>query len=599
MEDVIAFYEKTAGDCRLKSSRLQKLIHSLGTARLLIVIAAIATVWALWNIDRMALGGIIAAFIIPFIVLMIQHDRLAKRKAHCETLEQLCRNEIRGIAGDYSSFDGAPEYIDGDHPFSLDLDIFGDHSIFQSLNRTVTAQGKNSLAALFNNPPTGKDIVLLHQEAIRELSALVELRQSFCVEGLLSLSNAKEKDMQASQPAALGNIPHFGNKFWKAAAIILPVLWIFMVAGAATSFISWNIIGYFFLVSAFIAFFKVKTINRMHGTINRMEKILLAYSRLMKIIEETSFSAHMLASIRKSLTAHGITASQSIRRLSSFIGVLDQRGTLTGALLNIFTLRDIRACISIEKWIAHHGSHSEAWIESIATFDAFSSLAGFAYNHPDYTYPHLVGSFRLSAKEVGHPLIPVETCVRNDIRMERRPIFMIVTGANMAGKSTYLRTIGVNFILACIGVPVCAKSMEFYPTKLMTGLRTTDSLSGNTSYFMAELMRLKKIVESALAGEEVFVILDEILKGTNSVDKQKGSYAFIQKLLDLNVSGIIATHDLALASLRDKFPDNVEACCFEAEIDADSNLSFSYLLRNGVAANMNATILMRKMGITE
>ena len=189
-----------------------------------------------------------------------------------------------------------------------------------------------------------------------------------------------------------------------------------------------------------------------------------------------------------------------------------------------------------------------------------------------------------------------DKCVRNSINIEKRPSFIIITGANMAGKSTYLRTVGINYLLACIGAPVCASQMEVYPANLVTSLRTSDSLTDNESYFFAELKRLKLIIDKLEAGEELFIILDEILKGTNSMDKQKGSFALIKQFMTLRANGIIATHDLLLGTLADLYPHNINNYCFEADI-TNNELTFSYRMREGVAQNMNACFLMKKMGI--
>ena len=198
---------------------------------------------------------------------------------------------------------------------------------------------------------------------------------------------------------------------------------------------------------------------------------------------------------------------------------------------------------------------------------------------------------------MGHPLMPRQQCVVNDADIPQRPYFLIITGANMAGKSTYLRTIGCNYILACIGAPVCCSSLRIYPAHLMTSLRTRDSLANNESYFFAELKRLQQILERLKKGEEMFIILDEILKGTNSMDKQKGSFSLVKQLLKLKANGIIATHDLLLGELKQHFPNEICNYCFEADIQNDE-LTFFYKLREGIAQNMNACFLMQKMGIS-
>ncbi len=246
-----------------------------------------------------------------------------------------------------------------------------------------------------------------------------------------------------------------------------------------------------------------------------------------------------------------------------------------------------------------HGNDTDTWFGVLAEADALISMATFAVNHPDYTFPEVAASTCFRGEALGHPLIPQDRCVKNDIDIARKPYFMIVTGANMAGKSTYLRTVGVNHLLASVGLPVCAKRLTFFPGRLLTNLRTSDSLVNSESYFLAELKRLKMIIDRLESGEEgLLIILDEILKGTNSEDKQRGSLALMKRLVRLGGNGIIATHDLALGSLEQEFPQEISNWHFDAVLQ-DERLTFSYKLQEGVARNMNASFLMRTMGITE
>ena len=266
-------------------------------------------------------------------------------------------------------------------------------------------------------------------------------------------------------------------------------------------------------------------------------------------------------------------------------------------VLNGLFFWELRQVMRIEQWKEEHAADLTQWLNAVGRMDAYCSLATFAYNHPDYVYPTISQHpFCLKAEALGHPLMDRDKCVRNGISIEKRPFFIIITGANMAGKSTYLRTVGVNYLLACIGLPVWSRQMELYPARLITSLRTSDSLTDNESYFFAELKRLKLIIDKLQAGEELFIILDEILKGTNSVDKQKGSLALIRQFVNMNTNGIIATHDLMLSSLAESFPKYIRNHCFEADI-TDNELTFSYRMRDGVAQNMNACFLMKKMGI--
>jgi DNA mismatch repair ATPase MutS len=336
----------------------------------------------------------------------------------------------------------------------------------------------------------------------------------------------------------------------------------------------------------------------MQELYGRKMKVLASLSPLIRTFEERAVQAPLLKAV-KQLLVNGKAASKEVGRLVKLLDALDQRGNvLLTFLLNGLFFWELRQAIKIEHWKEKTAPHLPQWLEAVKKIDALCSLSTFAYNHPEYAYPTIDSApFPLTIKAAGHPLMDAKKCVRNDFGMSQSPYFIIVTGANMAGKSTYLRTIGVNYLLACIGCPVCGKEMSLHPNQLITSLRTSDSLSENESYFFAELKRLQLIIRKLHNGEKLFIILDEILKGTNSVDKQKGSLALIEQLIRLQTNGVIATHDLLLGTLKETFPANIRNYCFEADI-VDNELHFSYRLREGIAQNMNACFLMNKMGIT-
>lgn len=596
MENVYSYYENNIRAYSQRVEGLRKRIHLYGTIRLALVLAAIVSVWFLRSQDWKWIAGSLVAYSIPFAVLMWYHAILFHKKIQAEALITLCRNELKGLDYDFGAFDGAPEKADANHPFSLDLDIFGPHSFFQSVNRTVTHPGKELLAEWILNPLTDKQQILQRQEAVRELSSLSQLRQQFYVNGIIYPGG--KNDMVLLSKLADTPVYFAGSWFWRAAIWVVPVVWVSLFIGLGIGALSPVVFSSLFCLSFIVAYSKLKHINSLHNTVNKMEKLFATYSLLMKSIEGDTYKSSLLTDISGKLVCGKVSASQAIKKLSSHIGILDQRGTLTAVLLNIFTFRDIRACISLEKWMLTYGREASAWFGSLARFDALCSLAGFAFNHPDYVYPVIAGSyFRMSGKGLGHPLIKRDVCVKNDIAIEKSPWFLIITGANMAGKSTYLRTVGINYLLSCIGAPACAEELEVYPAKIVTSLRTSDSLAGNESYFFAELKRLKMIIDRLKDGEELFIILDEILKGTNSIDKQKGSIALMKQLVTYKSCGIIATHDLALGSLEEEFPNQIKNYRFEADITGNE-LTFTYKLREGIAQNMNATFLMKRMGIT-
>lgn len=596
MEKVYAYYRKNIEAYTRRSNSLKKKIHMAGTIRLALVVGAAVTLWLCKGEGWQLLTAIAAAYLLPFAALMLWHNRLSWQKTYAETLLKLNRDELKGLDYDFSAFDGAADKCSGEHPFSLDLDLFGERSLFQSINRTVTIQGRDRLADWFSNPLTDKTEILNRQEAIRNLASHTHRRQHFYVTGSSHKGSRNDLDMLA----ALSSEQNYflDSTLWKVLIWVVPALWIVLVAGNLLGVVSGAITGLFFPFSFLIAYARTKQINQLYNSVNKMEHIFAIYSELMKCIEGDKFQSQLLSDLSQQLGGNKQTASAAIQQLSVYIGALDQRFSLAGLLLNLFYLRDTRHALLLERWKAHHKGNIARWLDALAQFDALSSLGGFAFNHPDYVYPNIAEAyFCMEGRGLGHPLLRRDVCVKNDIEIRKNPWFLIITGANMAGKSTYLRTVGVNYLLACIGAPASADSLTVYPAKMVTSLRTSDSLAGNESYFFAELKRLKMIIDRLHDGEEMFIILDEILKGTNSIDKQKGSLALMKQLVACKACGIIATHDLVLGTLEEEFPNQIKNYRFEADI-TDGELSFSYSLREGIAQNMNACFLMKKMGIT-
>jgi predicted ATPase len=597
MEKLIRFYENQIKSCTDIRERLKKKIYHLGTIRLLWVVGMLVTLWLCQNESWMVWGGIILAFALPFIALMVYHAKLFDKKAYAESMLQLNTNELKGIDYDFSAFDGAPELTDAQHSFSLDLDLFGDQSLFQSLNRTVTSVGKSCLSTWFTQPLTNKTDILYRQHAIQEMTDKTMFRQHFYVTGISQEKNRKDI-LQLKSLTDRSYVVFSQSLLWKTLIWLMPACWLALLAGMLWAGVPFGAFAIMFCVSFLVANLRGKTIHTLYKSVDKMEKLLLTYSHLMKQIEQESFQSDWLKETQHLLATQEVRASQAIKRLSRIIGALDQRFSIAGLLLNVFYLRDTRQAILLEQWLKTNATHFDAWFESLSRIDALCSLSGFAFNHPDYIYPTIADTyFCMEGKSLGHPLLDRRRCVQNDINISKTPYFSVITGANMAGKSTYLRTIGINFLLACMGAPVCAESLTVYPAHLVTSLRTADSLSANESYFYAELKRLKMIIDRLNAGEELFIILDEILKGTNSKDKQKGSLALMRQLIAKKACGIIATHDLLLGALEQDFPNEIKNYHFEADITNDE-LSFTYRLREGIAQNMNASFLMKKMGIT-
>jgi DNA mismatch repair ATPase MutS len=340
----------------------------------------------------------------------------------------------------------------------------------------------------------------------------------------------------------------------------------------------------------------IKKINRLLQFINQTQSVFQQYKALIGLIEKTTFKSEKLQQIQSDFNSDDQQASQLIHRLTRMIDSLEQRNNLLmGIFLNGFLLWDIRFCYQIEKWISQHGSKVEKWLDHINEMEAQNSLANFAYNHDDYAYPKLSDQHQLKVKNLIHPSLDQQKAVGNHLTISSDDFF-IITGANMAGKSTFLRSIGTLIIMANCGLPAAADYCEYQPIKLISSMRTADSLAGEASYFYAELARLKKIIDK-IDQEPYFIILDEILKGTNSEDKAKGSQKFVERLVKTKSTGLIATHDLSLCKVADAY-QKVSNLHFDAQIIKDE-LYFDYQLKEGICKNMNASFLLRKMKIVE
>lgn len=593
MEDVKNYYGILAKDANIAIQLLTKKIWWIGSFRFLTILAGGIGIWMFWGNIPLVVGIFVVSLII-FLLLIKVHERYFKMRGLQKNYVKIAQDNERRLKLDLNGLATGEEYIDTRHPYSYDLDIFGKKSIFSLLDTTCYAGGAKRLANYLAQPSEIIDDIANHQEAIKELREMNDLRNRFRAFGM-----EINKDLKGIV-AAVEELPKINmNPIWKYLTIIWFPIMIVGLLLMIFDVVSPMAFGGLFVVGVVIGTIQSKMITAKHKELTALVEEISSFSPLFEEIENGKFNSACLQNIQKSLSDGTLTASLATKELNNIVRNLDQRYNVVGLLiLNGFLLWDYKQMVAAQKWLEKSGESVFKWQDLLSTFDALSALATFSFNNPSYIFPELdkSGNTILEGENLGHPLISKERCVCNGVRNIKNGNFLVITGANMAGKSTYLRTIGVNYILASIGAPVFATKMEFTPVTLCTGLRTTDSLQENESYFFAELFRLRSIIERAEKGERIFVILDEILKGTNSVDKQKGSLGLIRKFVTHNVAGIIATHDLMLGTLADEFPDNVSNYCFEAAIKGDK-LEFSYQIHQGIAQNMNAYFLMRKMGI--
>lgn len=575
--------------------QVKKQIFRISMLRLALFIAGIAGVYFFFNQTTLLIAGICLTFL-PFFILVKVHNRLFIRKEWLETQARIIQEELQALSGDYSSFEDGKEYVNPEHPYSFDLDIFGRRSLFQSINRTCTFFGKVRLAEWLQNHLHEKTSIEKRQEMIREISEHTLFREQFRVAGLVHHGQSSDAEKIQAWSQSPAQYLHAG---WVKAFIWgVPVINSLLLITSLAGWTSFSWLGLSFGIFLVLSFGIIKRATYIQETYGKQLKSLNGYARLIALAKAEDWKSAGMQELMERFNLNGQSPIQALQQLSKELDRLDLRNNqflyvlLEGSIF--FQLQEI---VRIERWKARYGQHINEWLETVGKLDALCSLGTFAYNHPQYTYPELTEKpFCFLATQMGHPLMPASQCVKNDATIPSRPFFLIITGANMAGKSTYLRTIGVNYLLACVGTPVCCEKLKLHPNQLITSLRTSDSLSDNESYFFAELKRLKRIIDLLNQGQQLFIILDEILKGTNSMDKQKGSFDLIRQFMQLKANGIIATHDLLLGSLIKQFPEEIRNYCFEADIK-ENELTFSYKLREGVAQNMNACFLMKKMGI--
>lgn len=593
MESVEKYYRQIEGETDRQMSRVKRLIFRLSMGRLVLVVAVLALLY-IFRSDTTIFAGTLLMGVVMFVVLLIRHDRLFKQKAYLKTKKGLATAEIEALHHNYSSFRGGSEYAESKHSFAIDLDLFGEKSIFRSVNRAFTSEGERRLAFMLRQPLTDGEMIKHRQRAIQELSQKMDL-----ILHIRALAGVEDNSLGSNQSAEGGEPypPLFRGVVWKVLSWGVPVLFAILIMMNVFFRLSVEIVFLAWMSMVFIGLFlsaKIKKAVPGDGCMFFPS----FYIKVIKEIEQTTFMSIELQRLKQELLREE-AASEAIERFEKYRHHLELSFTLPMVVLfNPLILWNVMSYRKVSLWMHQHREKLHHWKSIVAEFDALSSWAVYAFNHPDYIFPHVDDSTILSAHGLGHPLILPRKLVRNDAHIPSRGSFMVITGANMAGKSTYLRTVGINFVLACCGSVVNASKMTFSPCHLVTNLRVEDSLTDGESYFYAELKRLKMIIDRLKEGKPLLIMLDEILKGTNSHDKQQGSLALMRQLTSWGGSGMIATHDLELAVLAKEFPSQIKNFCFEADIKGDK-LTFSYRKREGVAKNLNATFLMKQMGITE
>jgi DNA mismatch repair ATPase MutS len=535
--------------------------------------------------------------LVLFIIFTWFDSRLKVAIERCDRLIEICTHEINSLNGDFSSFDPGDEYIDPDHSYTYDLDLFGQRSLFHCLNRSVTIFGKNRLADYLKSAFQYKNHIIERQKAVRELSENQEFRQQMQLVFFGKKSNESDR-VEFIEWLKLDNALS-KNRLFNILRFSLPVITGGLIILSSMGQVVVQLPIMMVIIQLLVvSMFGRKTI-RVQALLTSKVETISKYAHFLLLIGNTNMNTPFLKELKRQLSHEGIEApSKILRQLFRLLNWMDTNlNIIASVILNGLFLFNLHLLAAVEKWKSSYSDVIPRWFAVIGEIDALASLANFTHNNPEYIFPEpSEEQFIFEAINLGHPLIPIDDCVTNTISITGWNQYCIITGANMSGKSTFLRTVGANYILAMLGAPVYATSFTFCPVILHSSIRTNDSLARKESFFYAELKRLKSIITELESGQRTFILLDEILKGTNSKDKQAGSIALLEQLIKYQSVGLIATHDLILGDLIRNYPRNIRNLCFEIQIVNDE-MSIDYKLQDGICQNLNATFLMKKMGI--
>ncbi len=571
----------------------EKKANRIGMLRLFAILIALGSVAYHLKFGSSYLLIVAAVCVALFLVLIKVHDKIKKQLQLFQALRDINLEEIKIQQRDFNWRDGGDDFADAHHLYAYDLDIFGKSSLFQYIQRTATPQGRKCMASLLKNEAQSFDI-REQQEAVKELTPAIDWRQKFYARARIADDLRKlEVELIKWCKSDSNDIP----MLTKLIGFIGPILFIASLAAfISTKSALWFKITTFIFFSNIAALVSIlKRIKSELGALERVELVLQQLSEMAALFETLAVSSKKLVEIKNTLQYHQSKASEEITRLGRLFNSMSSIQNLIGAaVFNGTALYHVHTFRALIKWKRNHAEPMQNWINALGELEAISSLAQFAFDNSTFAFPVITADGSFSFEELGHPLIAGSKRINNSIDLSRNP-FVLLTGSNMSGKSTFLRTLGVNMALANCGSVVCAKSARLQPLKILASMRLSDSLADDASYFFAEVERLSHIFDQ-IEKTKSFVLLDEILRGTNSDDKRNGTIAIIRKLILKKATGVLATHDLEVCQLTNEFPEYLSNKCFEVEI-VNNDLSFDYKLREGICKNKSATFLMQKKGV--
>jgi ABC-type multidrug transport system fused ATPase/permease subunit len=573
--------------------------RTIGTVRLAVAVLAVAIViarvwgplgeWAWWAV---------AACVAGFIALVAAHARVHEAAERAKAALRFHERGLARLDDQWRAFtnDGA-RFAREDHPYADDLDIFGPASLFQRIDATETRFGELRLEAWLSaaSEPVDLEAIRARQAAVKDLAPRSLFREQLSAEGV-----AEEKpDPSPFLAWAEGAAPFEAASRWKMIALALPAL---VVAGAcAAEFTPVSRWAWFipFALERLVAVMTARHVGGIVEAVSSKQRAFARFGAMLATIEREPFESPRLRALQAKLRASGADATREMARLERLLSFLDARNNeVWRFIIGPVLLWDLNCAIALEAWRTRAGKHARAWLEVIGEVEALASFAGLAFERPEHTFPEIAAEPRFEAVALGHPLIDAKKRVDNDVALHGPGAVLVITGSNMSGKSTLLRAIGVNAVLALAGGPVCAKRLTLGPLRLASSMRVRDSLSEGVSRFYAEVRKLKAVMERARASRipATLFLLDEVLHGTNSRERLIGARAIVRELVACGAMGGVSTHDLALGDLETELPGSAINVHFEEQVEGDK-MTFDHKLRSGVVQSSNALRIMKMVGI--
>ncbi len=588
-DKLMAFYQARVERFQQQLQHIQKQIGTISKLRLAWVAFIFISIYFIKH--AFFLYATLVLLLIGFLVLLYFHQ---KKKKEAERLSILIKINVAEVKQKQNVFCNVFTDCDNPqlpHPYRDDLDVIGKNSLFQYINRSGTISGANRVASLLLFGLEDESKLIPQQQFYKAWQNDVEARQAFQTQALLS--GEKKEDRAAIERWLNQNEIFKQNAVLSIIRFVLPLLTITSIVGVTFGILPLGVVLLFILVNWSVTGFYFRSVSLFHQEISEKGKLLFRYASLLSIIQKKQLTDEKGRTLHEQCSA----ASIQLKKLSTLLEWFDARLNMAASFfLNTLFLYDIQLVYAIERWKQKYKYNLPNWLSAVTETEAAITFATFSFNHPEFVSPSVSGNLTFKLQELAHPLLANQHAVANSLSFTQSQTLALVTGANMAGKSTFLRAIGVNFILAKAGANVYAKAFYFPWISLRTGMRTNDSLHDHQSYFYAELHRLKDIIDALKRGIPQLILLDEILKGTNSNDKLLGSQELIKQLINLPTICLIATHDVALGDLQNHYPEKIQNVHFEPNIVGDE-LHFDYRLKHGIAEKMNATFLMKKMGI--